>query len=303
MGTIESNPICFALGGNALKSEHSLHSFPQLSATCAVLADHCKPPILVTHGNGPQIGNLIDPDNLDSTQSSRTLDVLGAETEGLLGYQIEQELANNLNLHGRVITLLTRVQVDPDDPAFENPSKPIGSWVDSECAKELSDRLGWQFTTSAKGCKRVVPSPRPRRILGLDAIRLLLDRDYCVVAAGGGGIPVVRDNTGNMIGVEAVVDKDHTSSLMARELGAERLYFLTDVSGVFASWESDDQELIEKISVSELRNMNLPEGSMGPKALAACDFVEATGSEACIGALTELEDLLNNQGGTRVVQG
>lgn len=300
---MESKPICIALGGNALKSEHNMQSFPQLAKTCEVLAAHCQPPVLVTHGNGPQIGNLVDPGQTDSSESERTLDVLGAETEGLLGYQIEQKLANSYNLHDRVVTVLTRVEVDPEDPAFDNPSKPIGSWMDSQRAQELRDSLGWHFTSGNEGSRRVVPSPLPRCILNLHCINLLLDTNYCVVAAGGGGIPVVRESDGSMKGVEAVVDKDHTSSLMARELGAQRIYFLTDVSGVYSSWGSDDKELIEEISEPELRKMDLPEGSMGPKALAACNFVAATGGEACIGALSDLEALLQRRGGTRVVQG
>jgi len=287
-----------ALGGNALKSsegKRNFQDFPELSKACASMSGFEPGTLVVTHGNGPQIGNLVQ--SLGSDER-RSLDVLGAETEGLLGYQIEQELSNSLQNSDRVITLLTRVEVDRDDPAFAEPTKPIGPWLSADDAQRSAREHNWQFTEYKGKYRRIVPSPRPEKIIQVDAIRDLLHSGYNVICAGGGGIPVSRSGTGGRIGVEAVIDKDHASSLLARQLGVRTLYLVTDVNGVYNDWDTPDESLLQSTTPDELRAMKLPTGSMGPKAEAACDFVEATGNAACIGALAQLEELLHQDAGT-----
>jgi carbamate kinase len=230
--------------------------------------------VVLTHGNGPQVGQLA----LEAAGGAfvRSLDELDAETEGLLGYWIEQALRNELP-DREIATLLTQVEVSRDDPAFSRPTKPIGP----------------------VGARRLVPSPPPIRILEMATIRRLALADVLVVCAGGGGIPVAREPGGRMEGVEAVVDKDRTAALLATELGAAMLVLLTDVDAVYRDWPRRD-EPIRKISPGALRGLPLPEGSMGPKAAAACEFVERTGGTAAIGELTEAAALVAGRAGTRV---
>ena len=288
------HPTVIALGGNALVGEDSMVDFPRLRPACRVMAGHVDNGLVVTHGNGPQIGLLAQ--NTDQA-SARPMDVLGAETEGLLGYCIEQELANNLPQGHRAATLLTRVEVDADDSAFDHPAKPIGAWLEPDEAERLRKESGWRFIEKDGRCRRVVPSPSPRRVLQVDAIRTLLNDRTAVICAGGGGIPVVRQDDG-MHGVEAVIDKDRASSLLAQQLDAARLVLATDVDGVYRDWDGERQDRIERATPEALLDLALPEGSMGPKVEAACAFVQATGRPAVIGALQDLEALLDGRAGT-----
>lgn len=256
--------------------------------------------LVVSHGNGPQIGLLAAQADKSDHAQPYPLDVLDAETEGMIGYLIEQELANHLLAGRQTATLLTQVEVDPDDPAFERPIKPIGTVYDGDEARDITAQRGWEFRPDGAGWRRVVPSPLPRRILGLSVIELLLRHDVLVICAGGGGIPVVRRPGGELRGIEAVIDKDRTSELLARELNAATLLMLTDVDAVYADWGSPDARAIRRITPQKLGEFSFTPGSMGPKVEAAIAFVEGTGGIAGIGALQDAAAILNGEAGTVV---
>jgi carbamate kinase len=253
----------------------------------------------VTHGNGPQIGLLALQSEAFTQVRPYPLDVLNAESVGMLGYLIEQELSNALPQR-EVAALVTRVEVDPRDPAFSNPTKPIGPVYDEAQARQMAAERGWSVARDGAGFRRVVASPRPRRILELRTIELLLAAGHIVVCAGGGGLPVTQAQDGSLHGVEAVVDKDRTAALLAESLQADRLLLLTDVAGVFRDWGGPRQQLMDRVSVEQLRTMAFDVGSMGPKVEAACQFVERTGQHAAIGALQHAADVLSGQAGTQI---
>jgi carbamate kinase len=293
--------VVIALGGNALlrpgeRPEIDVQRRNLRAAAAAVAEVAKRHSIVLTHGNGPQVGWLA----LQSAAGSEgPLDVLGAESEALIGYLIEQELAPLLP--GRELaTLLTQVEVDPADPAFRAPSKPIGPLVDAAGARQLSAERGWRFTPAPGGLRRVVASPEPRRIRELAAIRRLVAAGVVVVCAGGGGIPVAASAGGSLRGLEAVIDKDLTSALLACELAADGLLLLTDVDAVYEDWPSPAQRAIRHTTPEALRARGLPPGSMGPKAEAACRFVERSGGFAAIGALADAPRLLAGECGTRL---
>ncbi|WP_417774181.1 carbamate kinase [Stappia sp.] len=301
--------VVVALGGNALLQRgQPMTAAAQLEnvrAAAVALADLARDhQIVVAHGNGPQVGLLALQGAAFDPGKPWPLDVLGAETEGMIGYLIEQELMNALPEGSHCATLLSRVEVDPDDPAFEAPSKPIGPvYGASEAAKAASDH-GWALVTEASGGqRRVVPSPIPRRILGLQAIEVLLDANHTVICAGGGGIPVVRNAAGEMEGVEAVIDKDRTATLLALGLKAEALLLLTDVTAVFRDFGGPAQREIGWITPDELDGLELAPGSMAPKVGAASAFVRACGKLAGIGRLTDARDILEGRAGTRIQPG
>jgi carbamate kinase len=255
--------------------------------------------VVVTHGNGPQIGLLALQAAACKDVAPFPLDVLGAESEGMIGYLIEQALANELP--GREIaTLLTQVEVDEDDQAFAAPSKPIGPTYDAEQARELARRTAWTLVPDGLGFRRAVPSPSPRRIRELNVIKLLVGAGMVVICAGGGGIPVVTTATGGIRGVEAVIDKDLSAALLAEEIGADALLLLTDVPAVWSAWPMARGHPIGRTTVAELRGLTFAAGSMGPKVEAACRFVESTGRVAGIGALDQAEAILDGGAGTIV---
>jgi carbamate kinase len=226
------------------------------------------------------------------------LDVLGAESEGMIGYLLEQELRNELP--GRQIaTLLTQVIVDADDPAFDRPTKPIGPTYSKARAERLARERGWSVAADAEGARRVVASPEPERIVELATIRLLLDAGVIVVCAGGGGIPVLLSAAGSLCGVEAVIDKDLASALLARELDADALLLLTDVAAVYADWPGT-QRPFGQMTPRELRDHVFAPGSMAPKVEAACRFAEAGAGTAGIGSLEAATAILHGRAGTRV---
>lgn len=258
--------------------------------------------VVLTHGNGPQVGLLALKEASYSDIFQNPLDVLGAETEGMIGYLIEQELSNRLP--GReILTLLTRVEVDPSDPAFQNPTKPIGPVFEPQEAKRLAAKLGWDLAPDGDGLRRVVPSPLPKDIIPARIFRRLLVRGVLVICAGGGGIPVVWDEEKGWRGVEAVIDKDRTASLLAQEVGAHALVMLTDVSAVQVGFGTPEARPIHKTTPSELRALaqEFPAGSMGPKIEAAVEFVEATGGFAAIGSLTDAPAIVRQEAGTIVL--
>jgi carbamate kinase len=229
------------------------------------------------------------------------LDVLGAQTDGMIGYLLEQELANLLPTTRAVTTLITRVEVDRHDPAFQHPSKPIGPIYTKVESERVAADKGWVMAADGDSFRRVVASPQPLRVLGLQAIRWLLEHGAVVIAAGGGGIPVASAAPGEGLeGVEAVIDKDLCTSLLARELQADVLIIATDVSEVYLDWGHPTQRAIGKVTPKALAAQDFAAGSMGPKVAAACAFVLATGQRAVIGSLDQIEDMLAGTAGTQI---
>jgi len=297
--------IVAALGGNALQ-----HRGEPLEAEVAdrnaklaavVLADIAREHrMVVTHGNGPQIGLLALQSEAYRDVRSYPLDVLGAETEGMIGYLLERELANALP-DRHIASLLTQTVVDALDPAFRRPTKPIGPMYDVDEAQRLATERGWTVAPDNDGWRRVVASPIPRSIVEQATIKLLLDHDVLVVCAGGGGVPIVIDSGGVRHGVEAVVDKDAATALLARQLGADVLLLLTDVSAIEIGWGTPDARPVGQITPREVRALTLASGSMAPKAAAAASFVSATGGRAAIGALADAAALVAGSTGTQVI--
>jgi len=294
--------IVVALGGNALlrrgepmDAEVQRHNL--LKAVTALAPVARAHQVVITHGNGPQIGLLA----LQAAASGEPypLDVLGAETEGMIGYLIEQELANALP--GREIaTLLTQVEVDPDDNAFAAPTKPIGPVYRAADAQRLAAERRWTLMPDGDGYRRAVPSPAPLRIREINTIKLLVRAGVVVICAGGGGIPVVTTAGGGVRGVEAVIDKDLSAALLAQEIAADALLLLTDVPAVWSKWPKSEGHAIGRTTPGELRGMTFPAGTMGPKVEAACRFVERTGRMAAIGAMEDAADILAGKAGTIV---
>ena len=299
--------VVVALGGNALlqRGQPMTAAAQQSNVRVAAhaLADLARDhQIIVAHGNGPQVGLLALQGAAYDPAKPWPLDVLGAETEGMIGYLIEQELMNALPKSARCATLLSRVEVDAKDPAFATPSKPIGPVYTQDDAARASRDHGWQMVQEvSEGMRRVVPSPLPLRILGLEAIKVLLDAGQIVICAGGGGIPVRRNADGHMEGVEAVIDKDRTSALLALGLNADALLLLTDVAAVYEDFSGPDQHAIGATTPNALDSLTLPAGSMGPKVAAAAAFVRASGKMAGIGQLSEARALLEGLAGTRIL--
>ncbi len=256
--------------------------------------------IIVAHGNGPQVGLMALQAAAFAPQSPWPLDILGAETEGMIGYLIEQEVMNALPFGANCATLLTRVEVDRDDPAFLTPTKPIGPVYTTEQAQAVLADHNWPMMDTGAGMRRVVPSPLPQTILGLHAIRLLVEAGVCVICAGGGGIPVMRKPDGGMEGVEAVIDKDRTAALLATALRADALLMLTDVEAIFADWGTPEQAPIHDITADALEAMAFDAGSMAPKVASACSFVRAGGIMAGVGRLSDARAILEGRAGTRI---
>jgi carbamate kinase len=301
--------IVVALGGNALlKRGEPMTAAAQhtnIRIAAAALADLARDhQIIVAHGNGPQVGLMALQAASFAPGNPWPLDILGAETEGMIGYLIEQELMNALPPGTDCATLLTRVEVDPQDPAFDQPTKPIGPVYSAEDAKLVRAEHRWSMVEEPSGgLRRVVPSPRPVALLNSAPIHLLVEAGVCVICAGGGGIPVVRRKDGSMEGVEAVIDKDHTAALLARLMKADMLLMLTDVEAVFQNWGSPDQTAISTITPDALDDLPFASGSMGPKIIAACDFVRAGGKVAGIGRLQDARSIVEGRTGTRVTAG
>ncbi len=299
--------IVVALGGNALLRRGEPMTAEAQRANVRVAAKAiaelaCDHQIVVAHGNGPQVGLLALQGMAYDPAQPWPLDVLGAETEGMIGYLIEQEVMNALPDGKQCTTLLSRVEVDAKDSAFDSPTKPIGPVYSKSKADQAKLEHGWSMVAEKSGqMRRVVPSPLPQRILGLDAIRLLLDAGHCVICAGGGGIPVRRNASGDMEGVEAVIDKDRTAALLALDLHADALLLLTDVEAVFQDWGTDAQQAIGNTTPSALLALDLAPGSMGPKVEAATTFVRASGKMAGIGNLADALAILQGTAGTRVL--
>lgn len=294
--------VVVALGGNALlRRGEPMNLATQKrnigvagKAIAALAREHH---VILTHGNGPQVGILAMQAEAGGMAFGAGLDILGAETEGMIGYLLEQELMNQLP--GReVATLLTQVEVSSVDPAFKRPTKPIGQVYEEEEAMKLARERGWVMGPDGKGYRRVVPSPRPLAICQLKTFRRLVDANVLLVCAGGGGIPVVRGEDRRLSGVDAVIDKDRTSALLAADLQADFLLLLTDVDAVYKGYGTEAQEPIRRATPEELVHLGLDEGSMGPKVGAAVAFVEQTGGVAAVGSLEQAVEVVAGRAGT-----
>jgi carbamate kinase len=297
--------IVAALGGNALlrrgeplEAEVARRNAKLAAEALAAIAREQR--LVVTHGNGPQIGLIALQNEAYTDVAGYPLDVLGAESEGMIGYLLEQELGNALP-ERRVASLLTQTVVDPLDPAFQHPTKPIGPVYEATVAQRLAAERGWAVAPDGDGWRRVVASPIPRSILELPTIEILLDHGVLVVCAGGGGIPVVLDAYGARHGVEAVVDKDLASALLAEQLHADLLVLLTDVAAVELDWGTPNARPLRETTVHELQQHSFAVGSMGPKIAAATSFVTRTGLPAAIGSLSDAAAVVHGTAGTRIV--
>lgn len=296
--------VVAAVGGNALlRRGETLGPDVQernASTAGAVLASLAREhSLVVTHGNGPQVGLLALESGSTGWSSAYPLDILGAESQGMVGYLLELALRNELP--GRpVTTVLGQVLVDANDPAFQHPAKPIGPFYLREECNRLAAQNGWSFAFEGDRGRRVVPSPEPMAIMEIEAIRALLAAGVVTISAGGGGVPVVREPSGRLIGAEAVIDKDLTASLLATELNADALLLLTDVAAVEERWGDPASRAIRQAHPETIGKYEFAPGSMGPKVEAAVRFAEATGRAAAIGALEAASAILAGAAGTRI---
>jgi carbamate kinase len=299
--------IVIALGGNALLKRGEPmtadHQRANVRVAAGALARVAKEhELVISHGNGPQVGLLALQGAAYKDVEAYPLDVLGAETQGMIGYFVEQELGNLLPFERPLATLLTMVEVDPDDPAFTDPTKFVGPIYDEAAAKALAAEKGWVVKPDGAHWRRVVPSPRPQRIFELRPMRWMLEHGAVVICAGGGGIPTMyaKGEERRLVGVEAVIDKDLASSLLARDLEADLYVMATDVDAVYRDWGTPEQTRLDRVTPEELAAMEFPAGSMGPKVDAAREFAAATGKRAAIGSLEQIDGLVAGTAGTNV---
>ncbi|MGQ9647944.1 MAG: carbamate kinase [Thermodesulfobacteriota bacterium] len=314
---MKSRLAVLAIGGNSLikdKSHIALSSqYEAVKETANYMVDLVAEGLnlVITHGNGPQVGFIYRRGELARHELPLIpLDICGADTQGAIGYMIEKALLNEFRKRGiekRVAVVVTQAVVDRDDPSFRNPTKPIGSFMSEEEALRNKKESGWQIMEDAgRGFRRVVPSPIPREIIELDVIRLLVDGDYIVVAAGGGGIPVIRNERGELEGVEAVIDKDLGSSLLARNLGADTFIISTAVDAVYLNFGERNQTPLRHISLPEVKRYleegHFKPGSMKPKIEAVIEFLEAGGKEAIITSPENLLKAMRGESGTTITK-
>lgn len=297
--------ILVALGGNALLRRGEAMTAENQRKNVRLAAEALAPlgrdhQLVISHGNGPQVGLLALQGAAFTQVDPYPLDVLGAQTEGMIGYLVEQELGNILPFEQPFATLLSMVEVDPGDPAFQNPSKPIGPVYTEEEARRLAAERGWTIAPDGDKFRRVVPSPMPKRIFEIRPVKWLLEQGCIVICAGGGGIPTLYGPDGKLRGVEAVVDKDRASALLARELEVDLFIMATDAEAVYLDWGTPRQRAIRRASPEALREYPFAGGSMGPKVEAAAEFASQTGKTAAIGSLTEVVRIANGESGTLV---
>jgi carbamate kinase len=300
--------IVVALGGNALLKRTDPMTAEAQRANARIAAEALAPvglehELVLAHGNGPQVGLLALQAAAYTDVAPYPLDMLGAQTEGMIGYLIEQELGNVLPFEKRIATILTMVEIDPADPAFSDPTKFVGPQYDKGTADALAAEKGWIFKLDGDKWRRVVASPEPKRIFELDPIKWLLEKGTIVICAGGGGIPTayLDGSERTLLGVEAVIDKDLASELLARDVGADLFVIATDAEGVYADWGTPHEELLGWVTPDELAEYEFPPGSMRPKAEAAMRFVRSTGNRAAIGKLEDIAKIVAGEAGTNVV--
>jgi carbamate kinase len=299
--------IVIALGGNALLRRGDPMSTEVQRQNIKVAAEAIAPlaavhSIVIAHGNGPQVGLLSLQAEAYKGAAPYPLDVLDAGTQGMIGYLIQQEMRSLLPPQGQVATLLTMIVVDPRDPAFANPTKFVGPVYTRDAADRLAAAKGWTFRQDGPAWRRVVPSPEPRRILEIEPITWLLDRGAVVICAGGGGIPTTypSSDAGDLTGVEAVIDKDLASELLAEDVHADLFLMATDVDGVYADWGTPQQRRLGQVTPEQLAGFDFAAGSMGPKAEAAIRFATKTGRRAAIGTLADIAAIVAGDKGTNV---
>ena len=297
--------IVVALGGNALLRRGEPMTADNQRANIRIATEqiakiHPGNELVIAHGNGPQVGLLSLQAAAYTQVSPYPLDVLGAETEGMIGYIIEQELGNLLDFEVPFATLLTQVEVDAKDPAFKNPTKPIGPVYSKAEAEKHAAEKGWAIAPDGDKYRRVVASPRPKRIFEIRPIKWLLEKSSIVICAGGGGIPTMYGEDGKLKGIEAVIDKDLCSSLLATQLEADLLVIATDVNAAFIDFGKPTQKAIGQAHPDEMEKLGFAAGSMGPKVQAACEFARQTGKTAVIGSLSDIEAIVQGSAGTRI---
>jgi carbamate kinase len=304
--------VVVALGGNALLRRGEPLTAENQRANARVACKALAPvalehELVISHGNGPQVGLLALQGSAYTEVDPYPLDLLGAQTEGMIGYLIQQELGNELPQEKRLASLLTLIEVDPKDSAFEDPTKPIGPIYEQDESERLAKEKGWVFKPDGDSFRRVVPSPLPQRIFGIEPVQWLLEHDAVVICAGGGGIPVMYTDEPvpagrQLVGVEAVIDKDLASALLAKDLRADALAIVTDVDAVYSDWGTPNQRAIRRATPEALAESEFAAGSMGPKVRAACSFVEETGGLAAIGSIENTPALLRGEAGTIVTR-
>jgi carbamate kinase len=297
--------VVVALGGNALlrrgqelSAENQRDNIRKAAEQLAAIHENHE--LVIAHGNGPQVGLAALMDAAYTDVGPYPLDVLGAKTVGMIGYIIEQELGNIIPFEDHIVTVLTQILVDQDDPAFQNPTKPVGPVYSKEEAEKLQTEESWTMAPDGEYFRKVVPSPLPQRIIEISAIRTLVDNGYVVICAGGGGIPVAYDENRKLFGVEAVIDKDLASGLLAKDLDADMFVMLTDVAKVFVDFGTENQRAIRAAHPDALEALDFAAGSMGPKVLGACQFVRETGHRSAIGRLSELTAIMTGEAGTLI---
>ncbi len=294
--------IVIALGGNAMLQrgqplEASIQRENIRKAAEVIARVSQNHEVILTHGNGPQVGLLALQNAAYDKVSPYPLDVLGAETAGMIGYMMEQELYNQMP-GAQVATLVTQTLVDNNDPAFQDPTKFVGPVYSKDEAEALAAEKNWAIKADGEYFRRVVPSPLPSSIIEVNIIKQLSEMGTLVICSGGGGVPVRKDEDGKLHGVEAVVDKDLTAALLAEQLSADALIIMTDVNAVCINFGQPDQEKIHKASTTTIRELNFPAGSMGPKIDSCANFVEKGGRFAAIGSLYDVEQIVTGQAGT-----
>lgn len=295
--------LVVALGGNALlkrgeplEANIQRQNIDLAARTIAGLTAQWR--VVLVHGNGPQVGLLALQNSAYDKVTPYPLDILGAESQGMIGYMLQQSLKNILPQR-EVSVLLTQVEVDPADPAFTNPTKYIGPVYSEAQADALHQEKGWVFKMDGHDFRRVVPSPHPKRIVESDAISALINRDHLVICNGGGGVPVV-ENANGYRGIEAVIDKDLSAALLARQIEADALLILTDADAVYLDWGHPTQRPLAQVTPEMLQEMQFDAGSMGPKVAACRQFVEASNGIAGIGALVDGPAILAGDKGTLI---
>ncbi len=297
--------VVVALGGNALlrrgqalTAENQRENVRVAAVAMAPIAEEHQ--LVISHGNGPQVGLLALQGAAYKPDEVYPLDVLGAQTEGMIGYMIEQELGNLLPFEVPFATILTMIEVDPEDPAFKNPTKFIGPVYEEAEAKRLAEEKNWSIKPDGDKWRRVVASPLPKRIFEIRPIHWMLEKNTIVICAGGGGIPTVYDENRKLHGIEAVIDKDLASELLARDLEADLFIMATDADAVYVGFGTPEAKRIKTASPAAIREYEFPAGSMGPKVEAACQFAESSGKAAAIGALADLPDIVAGTAGTTI---
>lgn len=301
--------IVVALGGNALLQRGQPMTADMQRQNVRTAAEQLAPvatdnELVISHGNGPQVGLLALQSSAYTAVEPYPLDVLGAETEGMIGYMIEQELGNLLPFERPFASILTMIEVDPEDAAFKDPTKFIGPVYEQAEAEALAKEKGWAIKPDGNKWRRVVASPAPRRIFEIKPITWLLEKGCVVVCTGGGGIPTMYEpGTRRLVGAEVVIDKDRASALLAEQLNADLFVMATDVDAVYTDFGTPNQKAIGRTTPEEVRALDLPAGSMGPKVEAAVTFVEKTGNRAAIGTLAQLQGVVAGDKGTQVVSG